>query len=264
MPISAMSSFDDSPRPAADGVRGGSGAMFDRIARRYDLLNRLSSFGRDRAWRRTAVAALDLAPGHRVLDLATGTADVALEVLRQQPAATVVGIDPSAGMLEVARRKVAAAGLAGRVELGHGDAEALPLADASVDGVIIAFGIRNVPDRERALREMARVTRRQGRIVILELSEPRSGLLAPLARFHIHHVVPRLGAWLSGGREYRYLESSIAAFPEPRELADLMRRCGCAVRLIRPLTFGACCLYVSQPADVAQPANVAQPAEVTS
>jgi len=250
MPISAMSSFDGPSRPTAGGVRGGSGAMFDRIARRYDLLNRLSSFGRDRAWRRTAVAALGLEPGHRVLDLATGTADVALEILRQQPAATVMGIDPSAGMLEVGRRKIADAGLADRVELHRGEAEALPLADGSVDGVIIAFGLRNVPDRERALSEMARVTRRRGRIVVLELNEPRSGLLAPLARFHIHHVVPRLGAWLAGKSEYRYLETSIAAFPEPRLLADLMRRSGCALLLIRPLTFGACCLYVARPAEV--------------
>lgn len=255
MPSTAMSSFDDSPRPAADDVRGGSvpggsGAMFDRIARRYDLLNRVNSFGRDRVWRRRSVAALELRPGHRVLDLATGTADVALEVLRQEPAASVVGLDPSPEMLAVGRRKVEAAGLGDRIELRRGDAEALPLADASVDGVIIAFGIRNVPDRVRAFREMARVTRRGGRIVILELNEPRSGPLAPLVRFHVHQVVPRIGAWLSGAREYRYLEESIAAMPEPRDLADLMRRCGCEVRQVRPLTFGACCLYVASPAEV--------------
>ncbi len=234
------------PRPA-ETVRGGSGAMFDRIARRYDLLNRLASLGLDQSWRRRAIAALELAPGARVLDLATGTADMALEVLRQEPRAEVVGIDPSPQMLEVGRRKVAAAGLGARIELKAGDGEALPLDDDSVDGVTIAFGIRNVPDRARALAEMARVTRPGGRIAILELSEPRGGLLGPLARFHVHRVVPRLGAWLSGEREYRYLEKSIAAFPPPREFAELMGRCGCEVLEVRPLTFGACCLFVAQP-----------------
>ncbi len=203
-------------RRAASRSADGSGAMFDRIARRYDLLNRLSSLGFDRSWRRQAVEALDLEPGHRVLDLATGTADLALEILRQEPRAEVVGIDPSPRMLERARHKVDAAGLGGRVELRLGKAEELPLDDDSVDGTAIAFGIRNVPDRPRALSEMARVTRPGGRVVILELNEPRSGLLAPLARFHIHRVVPRLGAWLSGAGEYRYLEKSIADFPPDR------------------------------------------------
>ena len=242
-----LGSSTPDPRPAPEDVRGGSGAMFDRIARRYDLLNRLSSFGLDQSWRRQAIAALELTSGCRVLDLATGTADMALEVLRQEPRARVVGIDPSSCMLEVGRRKVDVAGLGARIELRTGDGEALPLADDSVDGVTIAFGIRNVPDRARALAEMARVTRPEGRIVILELSEPRAGFLAPLARFHVHRVVPWLGAWLSGAREYRYLEESIAAFPPPQEFADLMSRCGCEVLEVRPLTFGSCCLFVARP-----------------
>lgn len=227
--------------------RGGSGAMFDRIARRYDLLNRINSFGLDRSWRRKSVEALGLVPGSRVLDLATGTADVAIEVLRQEPRAKVIGIDPSPGMLDVGRRKVDLAGLGESVELKTGDAGDLPLDDGSVDGVIIAFGIRNVPDRPRALREMARVTRPGGRIVVLELTEPRSGLLAPFARFHIHRVVPRLGAWLSGFHEYRYLEESIAEFPSPREFIALARGAGCRTIAARPLAFGACHLFIATP-----------------
>ncbi|HLU66954.1 MAG TPA: ubiquinone/menaquinone biosynthesis methyltransferase, partial [Kofleriaceae bacterium] len=212
--------------PAAREVAPGSGAMFDRIARRYDLLNRVLSLGLDRAWRRRTAAALELGAAPRVLDLATGTGDLALAILRRHPDATVVGIDPSAAMLAIARDKIARRGLARSVELQVGIAEQLPLADASVDAVTIAFGLRNVPDRERALREMARVTRPGGRVAVLELGEPRGRVLGPLARFHIHRVVPRLGALLSGAREYRYLERSIAAFPPPEEVAAMMVRAG--------------------------------------
>ena len=227
--------------------RGGSGDMFDRIARRYDMLNRVLSMGIDRGWRKQAVATLKLKENSRVLDLATGTADVALEVLRQEPLARVVGVDPSAGMLEIGQRKIEEAGCDESIDLQLGDGEQLAFADDTFDGITIAFGIRNVPDRAKALSEMARVTRPGGRVAILELSEPRGGLLGPLARFHVHHLVPRLGGLLSGSREYRYLQQSIAAFPPPEEFADLMTTSGLEVLEIRPLTFGVCCLYVGTP-----------------
>jgi demethylmenaquinone methyltransferase/2-methoxy-6-polyprenyl-1,4-benzoquinol methylase len=231
-------------------ARGGSGEFFDAIAPRYDLLNRLMSFGVDRRWRRRAVSLLALPPGGRLLDLATGTADVAIEAARRHAheGVTVVGLDPSARMLEVGRHKVAAAGLAGKIELELGDAQSLPFPDASFDAVSISFGIRNVPDRPRALAEMARVTRPGGRVVILELSEPRRGLIGPLARFHIHTLVPRLGALISGAREYRYLEKSIAAFPPADEFAGVMRGAGLDVLEVLPLTFGVAHLYVATPA----------------
>lgn len=228
----------------------GSGAMFDNIARRYDFLNRVMSLGIDQRWRRLTVEALELrgqeAP--RVLDLATGTADLALRIASTHPNVRVVGLDPSVGMLDVGRVKVAASPYAPRVDLVEGDAQALPFGDATFDGVTIAFGIRNVPDRQKALREMARVVRPGGRIAILELSEPRSGLLSPFARFHVHHVVPFLGSLISGSKEYRYLQTSIAAFPAPEAFADIMRGAGLEVLQVRPLTFGVCCLYVATPA----------------
>jgi demethylmenaquinone methyltransferase / 2-methoxy-6-polyprenyl-1,4-benzoquinol methylase len=234
-------------QPGAAAVRAGSGAMFDKIARRYDLLNRVMSLGIDQRWRNKTVDALELKPGSRVLDLATGTADLALKVLRRHPESTVVGVDPSVGMLEIGRQKVAAAGLASRCELQVGDAQELPFPEHSFDGVCIAFGIRNVPDRARALREMARVTRPGGRIAILELSEPKGGILGPLARFQIRTVVPWVGGLLSGSREYRYLQESIAAFPPPEAFAELMRVAGLEVLRVQPLTFGVCCLYVARP-----------------
>lgn len=224
--------------------RGGSGEMFDRIASRYDLMNRIISLGIDQRWRRRTVDALALKPGARVLDLATGTGDLAMMIARRHPEVTVVGVDPSAGMLAEGDRKVAAAGLGERVTLRRGDAEQLEADDASVDGISMAFGIRNVVDRPKALREMARALKPGGRVAILELSEPRRGLLGMMARVHIHHVVPTLGALLSGAWEYRYLQRSIAAFPPAGEFAEVMRASGLRVERAEPMTFGVVHLYV--------------------
>ncbi|KFE69621.1 bifunctional demethylmenaquinone methyltransferase/2-methoxy-6-polyprenyl-1,4-benzoquinol methylase UbiE [Hyalangium minutum] len=243
------STVPSEPGSAVD--RAGSGAMFDKIAPRYDLLNRLMSFGIDQRWRNKTVDALELKPGGRVLDLATGTADLALKVLHRHPDTTVVGVDPSVKMLEIGRQKVAAGGLASKCELQVGDAQVLPFPDRSFDGLCMAFGIRNVPDRSKALREMARVVKPDGRIAILELSEPKGGILGPLARFQIRTVVPWVGSLLSGAKEYRYLQQSIAAFPPPEKFADLMRQAGLEVLRVQPLTFGVCCLYVAKPQSAA-------------
>lgn len=228
-------------------VREGSGAMFDRIAGRYDLLNRIISLGLDQRWRRKTVRALEIAEGERVLDLATGTADLALLIARLHPTVSVVGLDPSRGMLDVAERKLVAASLTERIKLVEGDAQALPFPDRHFDRVCMAFGIRNVPDRGRALAEMARVTRPGGRIAILELAEPRPGVLGSAARFHVHSVVPWLGSLLSGSREYRYLQRSIAAFPSASEFAQRMGASGLEVLACEPLTFGVATLYVAAP-----------------
>jgi demethylmenaquinone methyltransferase / 2-methoxy-6-polyprenyl-1,4-benzoquinol methylase len=227
------------------GVRPGSGEMFDSIAPRYDLLNRLISLGLDQSWRRRTVAALSLGPGKTALDLATGTGDLALMIARTYPEAQVIATDPSRGMLDVAVEKGRPFG--GRVRFAVGDAQAIDLPDASVDAVSMAFGIRNVEDRPRALREMARVTRGGGRIAILELSEPQRGPLAALARFHIHQVVPRIGGALSGSAEYAYLQRSIAAFPSPELFSTTMSESGLRVLEVVPMSFGAACLFVATP-----------------
>ena len=185
----------------ANARADGSGQMFDGIAHRYDLLNRINSLGMDRSWRRSTVDALQLPEGARVLDLATGTADLALELVRRHPDAQVVGVDPSDQMLGVGRRKVREVG--DRIRLENGDAQALRFEDESFDGVMMAFGIRNVPDRTRALEEMFRVLRPGGRVAILELSEPQNGLMAWFARQHVKFVVPLTGALLVSPKEYR-------------------------------------------------------------
>jgi demethylmenaquinone methyltransferase/2-methoxy-6-polyprenyl-1,4-benzoquinol methylase len=220
--------------------------MFDAIAGRYDLLNRVLSLGIDQSWRKRTVAALELAPRARVLDVATGTADLALVAARAADGVEVVGLDPSRAMLDVGREKVERAGLAERIELREGDAQALPFDDDSFDATMIAFGIRNVPDRLLAAREMRRVTRAGGRVAVLELAEPRGGVLGPAARFHVHTVVPWLGALLSGAQEYRYLQRSIAAFPPPERFAALLGDAGLRVLSVTALTFGVCHCYVAE------------------
>ena len=215
----------------------GSGVMFDGIAKRYDLCNRLLSMGLDRSWRRRLVDAIGEIGEGAVLDVATGTADVAIAIARRHPEAHVVGIDPSEGMLSVARRKIT--GLS--IELVSGCAESLPFPSDAFAASTMAFGIRNVPDRLAALREMARVTVPGGVVAVLELGEPRWSL----ARAHVHRTVPRIGAWLSGSEAYDYLRASIAAFPEPDEFTALMERAGLDFRQHASLTFGAANLFVA-------------------
>jgi demethylmenaquinone methyltransferase/2-methoxy-6-polyprenyl-1,4-benzoquinol methylase len=245
-----------------DAPRGGSGQMFDAIADKYDFVNRVLSLGMDQSWRRRAVRSLALVEGATVLDLATGTADLALLIAGMAPTARVIGTDPSLGMLAVGRKKARDASLTDRVDLREGDAQSIDLPDRSVDAITMAFGIRNIPDRARALREMARVTRDGGRIAILELSEPRRGAMGSLARFYVRGIVPRVGGTLSGKREYRYLQESIAAFPPPEEFADVMRGAGLTVLEVAPLMFGAAVLFVATPDRGSRDVRGEAPAEV--
>ncbi len=221
--------------------------MFDLIAERYDRSNKLMSFGLDRSWRRRTVKALELAANSKVLDVATGTGAVAIEIARQQPQASVIGLDPSAKMLDIGRQNLATLGLAGTIELRQGEAEALPFDDNSFDGLSIAYGIRNVADRDQGLREMARVVRPGGRIAILEATEARGNPLAWGARFWVHQVVPRIGAMLSGAKEYRYLQSSIAAFPTPANFEQQLHRNGLDIVGRRSMTLGANTLFIATP-----------------
>jgi demethylmenaquinone methyltransferase/2-methoxy-6-polyprenyl-1,4-benzoquinol methylase len=229
----------------AEGTRLGSGAMFDAIAARYDLVNRVLSLGMDQGWRRRAVEAMQLGAGKVAIDLATGTGDLALMAKRRHPGAVVRGLDPSTKMLAIAREKAKVGAL--DVAFLEGDAQSIAIGDGEVDAVSIAFGIRNVPDRALALREMARITKPGGRIVVLELTEPRDRVLGRAARVYVHEVVPRLGGALSGVDEYAYLQRSIAAFPPADVFVETMRESGLEVIAATPLTFGAVTLFVATP-----------------
>ena len=226
------------PKPKTDG----SGRMFDAIATRYDLLNRLISLGLDKGWRRQLESQMP-ADG-RILDAATGTADVAISMAERAGGRRVVGLDPSAQMLRVAAKKLESRSLTGQVDLMEGDAQRMNFDDDSFCGATMAFGIRNVPDRLQALRELKRVVAPGGPVAILELAEPSSGWLAPFARFHMHHVVPMLGALLSGRREYRYLQTSVSAFPPPEDFMKLMGSAGLRDLAVTRLSFGVAHLYL--------------------
>ena len=225
-------------------VVGGSGEMFDRIAARYDLMNQIISLGLDRGWRKSLVSSLGVPQGGQVLDVATGTGDVALAIASTHTDSRVIGLDPSEGMLEVGRKKVDKKAMTQRVRLDFGDAQEMPYESNTFDAACISFGIRNVPNRVQGLSEMTRVTKPGGRVCILELSEPRGSIFSPFARFHVHHVVPLLGALLSGDWEYRYLQKSIAAFPPPQEFSKVMEEAGLENITTKGFLFGVAHLYV--------------------
>jgi demethylmenaquinone methyltransferase / 2-methoxy-6-polyprenyl-1,4-benzoquinol methylase len=217
--------------------------MFDRIAPRYDLLNRLLSAGIDTRWRKRAVDVLGLGPTARVLDLCTGTADLLIEALGRGPARRGTGIDLSAAMLVRGAHKLAQRGWSRRAGLACGDGERLPLAPGVFDGALVSFGIRNIGDPGAALRELLRVLRPGGRLVILEFSMP-PGLFGPLYRLYFGQVLPRIGGLLSGDPgAYSYLPASVARFPSPEAFAALMKASGFERVTATALTAGIAYVY---------------------
>jgi len=219
--------------------------MFSAIAPRYDLLNRLLSAGRDRAWRRAAVLATGCPPAGLLLDICTGTADMAIEAARRYPAARIVGLDVSGPMLTLAGAKVARAGLAARIRLQRASAEALPCAAGAVDAACVAFGLRNLADRGQGLREMHRVLRPGGRAVVLEFATPPSPVLRAVYLWYFHEILPRIGRLVSGHpTAYSYLPASVREFPPPAGLAAWMQEAGFREVSWRTLTGGIVAIHV--------------------
>jgi demethylmenaquinone methyltransferase/2-methoxy-6-polyprenyl-1,4-benzoquinol methylase len=255
--------------------------MFGRISRHYDLMNRLMTLGRDRAWRRYTVAQIKLGmPDSRtepqperaesnvqdqsrriVLDVATGTGDLAFEVLRQRPDAQVVGLDFVPEMLALARQKASTSAFSTHT-VGHrhspppslqspdltaGDALKLPFSDASFDAVVTGFALRNVTDIPAAFSEMARVVRPRGRVACLEIARPQTPLFRHLFALYFYRMVPVLGEWISGqGAAYTYLPHSLTAFPSPGEIADVMRHSGWRNVSYRRLMLGTVAVHVGE------------------
>jgi demethylmenaquinone methyltransferase/2-methoxy-6-polyprenyl-1,4-benzoquinol methylase len=219
--------------------------MFSAIAPRYDALNRLLSAGRDRAWRREAVRAARLPVNGRLLDVCTGTADVALEAARQCPGARIVGVDFSGPMIALGRQKVIGEGRGDRVALSVAPAEALPFAEEIFDAATVAFGLRNVPDRRQALVEMHRVLRPGGRVVVLEFTTPPGRLFRTLYLWYFHRVLPRIGGWISGHRTaYAYLPASVGEFPSPDGVVTWLRDAGFREVSYRLMTLGIVAIHV--------------------
>jgi demethylmenaquinone methyltransferase / 2-methoxy-6-polyprenyl-1,4-benzoquinol methylase len=237
--------------------------MFDAIAGRYDLLNLLLSAGRDRYWRRRAIQSLALTGRERLLDVCTGTADIALGAARSTPgAARVLGVDFAGEMLRHGLGKVAAAGLGARVQLVRGDAAKLPVADGSVDAVTIAFGIRNVQDTAAACRELVRVLRPGGRVAILEFGLPGLPGLKQLYSWYFLGVLPRIGRLVSSHRgAYSYLPASVGAFPWGQDFVDVLTAAGLVDATSKPLTLGVVYLYNARKAGDALAQGAAAPAD---
>ena len=222
-------------------------AMFDAIAGRYDLLNHLLSGGLDRRWRARAVRALRLTGGETVLDLCTGTADLAIALgRRRRGAGRVVGIDFAGRMLEHAARKLDALGMGGRIGLVRGDAMRVPLPAASVDAATIAFGIRNVEDPRRTLAELYRVVRPGGRIAILEFGMPTLPGLASLYRWYFRRVLPWVGRFVSRhDSAYGYLPASVGVFPSGNEFRRLLDDAGFVDTTAVRMALGVVYLYAA-------------------
>lgn len=220
--------------------------MFAAIARSYDLNNRLHSLGRDQAWRRFAVRRARVNPGDAVLDVACGTGDLT-QLFAATPAATVIGLDFTPQMLDIARdkQKFRPRAQADKIRYIEGDAQNLPFPDASFDVVSIAFGIRNVADPVRAVAQFRRVLKPGGRLIVLEFDRPRSWPISWLNDFYCGWVMPRTATLISGDRSgaYRYLPKSVATFRKREDFAALLGGIGFAEVDIRPLTFGICVCY---------------------
>jgi demethylmenaquinone methyltransferase/2-methoxy-6-polyprenyl-1,4-benzoquinol methylase len=221
--------------------------MFDAIAGRYDALNRLLSAGLDRRWRRRAIQSLQLTGRERVLDLCTGTADLAIAARRAKPpAACVVGVDFAGAMLQIGRRKLERRGER-RISLVRGDATNVPLHDRTVDAVTVAFGIRNVERTEAACREMYRVMTPGGRFAVLEFAIPATPVVRGFYLWYFRQVLPRIGGAISGhGSAYGYLPASVTAFATPDEFASVLRSCGFSDVHARPLTLGVVYLFTGR------------------
>jgi len=220
--------------------------MFDRIAPRYDLLNRLLSGGIDQAWRRKAVNVLKEDGPGRILDVATGTADLAIMASALHPE-KIVGVDIAEEMLQLGREKIRRRGLEGIISLQSGDAERLPFSDRQFDAAMVAFGVRNFESLTSGLVEIHRVLRRGGRLVVLEFSRPRAFPVKQLYGVYGRRILPLIGRIVSGDPgAYTYLPESIQAFPDGEDFLTELRRAGFVDASARPLTFGIASIYTGR------------------
>jgi len=218
--------------------------MFNRISKRYDAVNRVLAFGMDVGWRRRVARKVDEANSEHVLDVATGTGDLLIEIARVNRTVRIVGIDPAEMMLEIARKKIATAVLLDRAELVLGSAEALPFPDASFDAVTIAFGIRNAANMEIALREMRRVLKPRGALVVLEFSTPTNPIIRFGWRVYLRYLLPVIGGAISGNfGAYRYLNRTIESFPSGPAFLQRLQDAGFTDATAKSLCLGAVSIY---------------------
>ncbi|ANI87965.1 bifunctional demethylmenaquinone methyltransferase/2-methoxy-6-polyprenyl-1,4-benzoquinol methylase [Arachidicoccus ginsenosidimutans] len=218
--------------------------MFNDIATKYDFLNRFLSAGIDVSWRKKAIKRLENIAPQKILDVATGTADVALMLNKMLQPEQIVGIDISEGMLKIGREKIEKAGLTNKIILQKGDSENLPFDDNSFDAVTVAFGVRNFQNLEKGVAEMWRVLRPNGKLIVLEFSRPKQKLFKSFYRFYMNVVTPNAGKIFSKNKDaYQYLNESVSKFPERDEFVKVLNGTKFKNTLYKPLTMGICCIY---------------------
>ncbi len=221
--------------------------MFNDIACRYDFLNRFLSGGIDIKWRKKAISQLIELKPKMILDVATGTADVAIMASRLLNPDKIIGIDISDGMLEMGRKKTAKLGLEGSIELLNGDSEAINFNDNSFDAVTVAFGVRNFQHLETGLQEIKRVLKPGGKLVVLEFSKPKMPFVRSVYNFYMKIVTPNMGKLFSKNRDaYQYLDESIKKFPEGKKFTDILDNLGYKKTYNKPLSLGICSIYCGE------------------
>ncbi|NCI48736.1 bifunctional demethylmenaquinone methyltransferase/2-methoxy-6-polyprenyl-1,4-benzoquinol methylase UbiE [Sediminibacterium roseum] len=214
--------------------------MFNSIAYRYDFLNRFLSVGIDVWWRKKAISQLRSIAPQQVLDVATGTGDVAIMTHKMLKPASITGIDISEGMLAFGRKKIEKAGLSDQIELKKGDSENIPFEDDSFDAITVAFGVRNFQNLEKGLKEMRRVLRPGGKLMVLEFSRSKNVLF----KFYMNRITPTIGKLFSKNKEaYTYLNHSVQAFPEGQTFLNIMHEAGFTQTYLKKLSFGICTIY---------------------
>jgi demethylmenaquinone methyltransferase/2-methoxy-6-polyprenyl-1,4-benzoquinol methylase len=218
--------------------------MFDSIAFRYDFLNRFLSGGNDVRWRKKAVMQLQKNNPQNILDIATGTGDLAITSYKILTPKKIIGIDISEGMLELGRKKIQQLGLKNFIELRSGDSEQLNFADNSFDAITVAFGVRNFQHLEKGLSEMLRVLKPGGKLVVLEFSHPKNKLFKVLCDFYMNAITPQAGKLFAKNKDaYQYLNKSVQTFPEREQFIHIMEKTGFVNTYFKVLSFGICCVY---------------------
>lgn len=220
-------------------------AVFQSIAHQYDRMNDIISFRRHKAWRRFAMATMNVQPGETAVDLCCGTCDWTISLARASGSGQIIGLDFSENMLRFGRDKVEREGLSGQIELVHGNAMDMPFADNQFDYATIGFGLRNVPDYLQVLKEMRRVVKPGGKVVCLELSKPVWQPFKAIYYLYFRKIMPLVAKWLAKRHEqYKWLPESLADFPDHRELADLFRQAGLVDVKAHPLSGGIAALHI--------------------
>ncbi len=238
-------SENPTPYPSAASKKQQMEEMFDRISLRYDFLNHFMSAGIDIYWRKKLIAHLLKNQPRHILDVATGTADLAIVAARKSNA-QLTGLDLSAGMLARGQKKIESQRLAHRIRLVQGDAEHMPFRDEQFDALTASFGVRNFESLQAGLQEMCRVTRSGGQNFILEFSKPKRFPIAQLYRLYFYHITPAIGGFVSkDSRAYRYLPRSVAAFPDGEEMKSIVLSCGFSTCALKPFHLGIATLYIA-------------------